>query len=541
MIFSLIILLVVSRLGRARDTCSDFYVGDRTFTSRQNGLALFGTFTMMTSFVSLSDQIAWHGRRGVLLAAGFAVSWLVTLLLVAEPLRNTGRYTLGDALSLRMRARPVRMAAGTVTLVVSFLYMTIQLVAASNLLALLLGLDGAAARPLIILTIAGLTATTVYYTGMRGTTWTQIINAALLLTAVLVLAGALLVYYRFDVARLFGEAVGGATTSGRDLSGPAPTGHRSPQPLEMSSQVLTVMVGHAVLPYLFIRFLTVPGTRDVRRSVSWAIWLITPYYLLIVLIGFGAAALVRPGGLLASPDQHSPVVALLAVELGGVPMRMFVASVVFTTIVAVTAGLALVTAASFTRDIQLNLTDRRDGGERHEVSVARRAVVVICLLLAGVAILFVDANLTFLMSLDVTMAASSIFPALLFAWFWRRFNTVGALCCLYGGVAVTLALVTFSPAVSGDPLALFPGADFAYLPWRHVGLVSIPASFLLGYLGAVVSSERNDAKYAVMQVRALTGIGAAEAVTTSPALAAADGEPGAPRSRRWLPRQRRQH
>ncbi|WBB50436.1 cation acetate symporter [Verrucosispora sp. WMMA2044] len=542
MIFSLIILLVVSRLGRARDTCSDFYVGDRNFTPRQNGLALFGTFTMMTSFVALSDQIAFHGRHGVLLAAGFAVSWLVTLLLVAEPLRNTGSYTLGDTLSLRMRARPVRVAAGTVTLVVSFFYMTIQLVAASNLLALLLGLETGAARALIVLTVAGLTAMTVYYGGMRGTTWTQIINAVLLLAAVLVLAGALLADYRFDVARLFGDAVNGATASSRNLSGPSLAGDGTPQPLELSSQLLTIMVGHAVLPYLFIRFLTVPNTRDVRRSVSWSIWLITPYYLLIVLIGFGAAALVPLGGLVAPSGQRSPTVSLLAGELGGVPMRVFIASVVFTTIVAVTAGLVLVAAASFTRDIHLNLANSLRGGEQHEVAVSRRAVMVICLLLAGGAILLVDANLAFLMSLDVTIAASSVFPALLFAWFWRRFNTVGALCCLYGGIAVTLVLVTFSPAVSGDPLALFPDADFAYLPWRHVGLVTIPVSFLLGYLGAVISAERDDAKYAMMQVRALTGVGAAEAVAAGPALPDSEGVPGVPaRSRRRLPWQRHRY
>ncbi|MFI7702199.1 cation acetate symporter [Nonomuraea sp. NPDC049480] len=512
MIFSLIILLVVSRFGRARSTRSDFYTGDRAFTAPQNGFALFGTFMMMTSFLALSDEIALKGYDGVLLAAGFAVSWLVTLLLVAEPLRNTGKYSLGDTLSVRMGERPVRVAAATVTLVVFFFYMTIQLIGAGRLLALLLKLDGPIGQALVIATIGGLTAVTVYYGGMRGTTWTQIINAVLLFAAAVILAGALLARYRFDVSALLGDAAAKAASDGERLLTPGAKFGHGPHRLEFVSQLLTAVLGHAALPYLFIRFLTVPSAKHARRSVSWAIGLITPYYLLIILIGFGAAALIGPEQILSGPGQRLSAAPLLAFELGDVPLLAFIASVVFTTIVAVTAGLAISAAASFTRDIYANVIRSGPLDEQREITVARRTVVVLCVLLTGCAILLMNQNITFMLSLDVTLVASSILPPLLFSWFWRGFNTAGTLWSMYGGVAATIVLVVFSPAVSGDPLALFPNADFAYFPWKHVGLVSIPVAFLLGYAGARFSTERDAAKYAEMEVRALTGAGAAEAL-----------------------------
>ncbi|MFI9561145.1 cation acetate symporter [Nonomuraea endophytica] len=491
MIFSLVILFLISRLSRARDTRSDFYTGDRTFTAPQNGLALFGTFMMMTSFLTLGDGIALSGYDGVLPVAGFAVSWLTALLLVAEPLRNTGGYTLGDALSVRMRARPVRLAAAVVTLVVFVLYMAGQLVAASGLLALLVGLDGPAGQALIIATISGVTLLTVYHAGMRGTTWTQIINALLLFTAVALLAWTVLSRHRLDASTLLGDAT---------MRLPAP------DLLESLSGLLTTVLGHAVLPYFFIRFLTVPDAKHARRSVSWAIWLTTPYSLLIVLIGFGAAV----------PDKGAGAASLLVVRLADGPVLVFVASVVFTTIIGLTAGLALSAAASFTRDVYTNLIGRGPLDEAREIAVARRTVVVLCLLPAVGAILLMRQNVTFLLSFGITLAASTILPTLLYAWFWRGFNTMGALWSMYGGAAVTTVLVMFSPAVSGDPLALFPGADFALFPWRHVGLVSIPLAFLLGYAGAKARGERDDVRFAEMEVRALTGAGAAEAVPRDP-------------------------
>lgn len=498
MIFSLIIMYLVSRFGRPRNTCSDFYTADRTFTAPQNGLALFGTFMMMTSFVATSDEVARNGFDGVLSTAGLAVSWLVALLLVAEPLRNTSRYTIGDTLSVRMRERPVRLAAAIVTLVVFFAFMTIQLVAASRLLAQLLRVPGPTGQALIIAAIGGITAVTVHRGGMRGTTWTQIFNAVLLFAAVVVLAGALLVHYRFDVSTLLGDAAANAGPGGDRLLAPGAKFGEGQHRLEFVSQLMTAVLGYAALPYLFIRYLAVPTATDVRRSVSWAIWLITPFYLLIILIGFGATAMV------GSPSAGSAV-PLLASELGGFPLLALIASVVFTTIIAVTAGLALSAAASFTRDIYA--VQRGPLDEAREIAIARRTVVVLCVLQTACAVLLMQQNLAFLLSLDITLVASSMLPPLLYSWFWRGFNTAGALWSIYGGAAATVVLVVFSPAVSGDPQALFPGADFAYLPWKSVGLVAIPLGFLLGYVGAKRSPERDDAKYAAMEVRTLTGAG----------------------------------
>nr|WP_042178330.1 cation acetate symporter [Kibdelosporangium sp. MJ126-NF4]CEL13118.1 Putative symporter YjcG [Kibdelosporangium sp. MJ126-NF4]CTQ98806.1 Putative symporter YjcG [Kibdelosporangium sp. MJ126-NF4] len=502
MIFVLVILFVVSRFGRAGSTRSDFYVGDRTFTASQNGLALFGTFLMMTPLLALSGEIALDGYDGVMVTAGFAVSWLVTLLLVAEPLRNTGEYTLGDTLSVRMTERPVRVAASAVTLVVLFCYMTIQLAGAGGVVSVLLNVGGPIGQAVVIATIGGITAAIVYYGGMRGTTWTQVIKAVLLVATLVALAGAVLVHYRFNVSALLGDATA-RSPDGERLLQPGPNR------LEFVSHLVTTVLGNAALPCLLVRFLTVPSAKHARRSVTWAICLSMPCYLLVILIGLGAAALIGPARILAAPGQHFSTVVLLASELGGVALLAFIASVVFTTTVAVTAGLVITAAASFARDIYANKGEPLD--ERREITVARRAVIVLCVLLTVVAILLMNQSVTFMLSLAVTLAASSILPTLLFSWLWRGFNTVGTLWCMYGGAAVTIILVVFSPAVSGDPAALLPAADFAFVPWKHVGLLSIPASFLLGYAGAKCSAERDDGKYAEMDVRALTGAGAEEA------------------------------
>jgi cation/acetate symporter len=395
---------------------------------------------------------------------------------VAEPLRNTGRYTLGDVLSVRLRERPVRLATAALTLVVFFFFMTIQLVGASRLLAQLLGLPSGIGQALVIVAIGGLTAMTVYCGGMRGTTWTQIINAVLLFAAVVTLAAALLVHYRFNVSTLLGDA---ATRAGGDhLLAPGAKFGQGQHRLEFVSQLLTTVFGYAALPYLFIRYLTVPSAAQVRRSVAWAIWLITPFYLLIILIGFGATALIGTDQLRPAPGQELSVVPLLASDLGGFPLLAVIASVVFTTIVAVTAGLAISAAASFTRDIYANVVRRGPLDEAHEITLARRAVVVLCALQTAGAVLLMNQNIAFLLSLDITLVASSMLPPLLYSWFWRRFNTAGALWSIYGGAAATLALVVVSPVISGDSLALFPDADFALFPWKSVGLVSIPLGFL---------------------------------------------------------------
>ncbi|GIF42931.1 solute symporter family protein [Actinoplanes xinjiangensis] len=510
MIFSLIIFFLVSRLGRARDTCSDFYTADRAFTAPQNGFALFGTFMMMTSFLAAGDQVALNGYDGVLVIAALVLSWGVALLLVAEPLRNTGTYTLGDTLSVRMRHRSVRLAAATVTLVVFFCFMTAQLVSAGRLLAQMLHLPSPIGPLLVIIAIGGLTVMTVWYGGMRGTTWTQILNAVLLFAVVIVLAGILLARHRYDISELLGAAA--AARPGDDILAPGLRFGADTHPLDFVSHLLTTVLGYAALPYLFIRYLTVPSAVHARRSVSWTIWLITPFYLLLILIGFGATALITTEQNLPGAGQHRSAVPLLAAHLGGVPLLAFTASVIFTTMIAVAAGLTTSAAANFTRDMYPTVARRKPLDEASEVKVARRTVVVLCIAQTLCAVLLLGHSIEFLLSLDVTLVASSMLPPLLFSWFWRRFNTAGALWSMYGGAAVTVILVAVSPTVSGGPSALFPDADFAYFPWRSVGLVSIPAGFLLGYIGTICRPDQNDVEYSEMEVRALTGAGAAPAL-----------------------------
>ncbi|WP_166349365.1 solute symporter family protein [Phytoactinopolyspora limicola] len=508
MIFLAIILVFVARIGRGKNTPSDYYVANRAFTGPQNGLALFGTYLLMTSFLALSGDVALNGYDAVLFGVSFIIAWLVALVLIAEPLRNTGRFTLGDALSIRMQERPVRMAAATVTLIVFFLYMTIQLTGAAAIVTLLLGVASPLAEAMVILLIGTATTVIVFYGGMRGTTWTQILKAGLLFVGVVALGGALLLHYRFDISTLLGDAASGAGSQSAALLTPGGKfGADTTDKLQFVSQMLTVILGHAALPYLFIRFLTTPSARETRRSVSWAIWLIVPFYVLVMLIGFGAAALVGAETIQSSPGGRLSAAPLLAEELGGVALLAFIASVVFITIIAVTAGLAISAAATFTHDIYRNIA-RHTPSEGQEVHTARITVVVLCVLMTVVGLLLMRQNLHFMLALNVTLVASSILPTMVYSWFWRRFNTSGVLWTMYGGLITTVVLVAFSPAVSGAPQSMLPDVDFAIFPWSYVGLVSIPLGFLYGWLGSKLSRERDDAAYAEMEIRSLSGAGA---------------------------------
>lgn len=505
-----VIALFVRRGGSSTGKAADYYVAGRGFTGPQNGLALCGAFLMVTSFLAMTGEIALNGFDALLFAVSFVVAWLVMLLLVAEPLRNTSKFSLGDTLSVRFSERPVRTAAATVTLVVFFFYMTVQLVFVGQLASLLLGVPGRGMEAAVVIVVGLLTTVILYYGGMRGATWSQMVKAVLLLAGVVLLAGLVLARYHMNVSDILDDAVAAAGPGGERLLVPGTRFGEGGtlQKLEFVSQLVTVVLGHAALPYLFIRFLTVPTAREARRSVSWAVWLLGPYYLLIALLGFGAAAILGPEMIESSPGHRMSAAPLLAAELGGMPLMAFIGAVVLLTVVSVTAGLAISAATAFTRDIYSHVFHRGRLDEAREVAVTRRAVVVLCLLMTGFGVLFLRQNVGFMLALDVTLVASSILPTLLYSWFWRGFNTSGALWSIYGGMLVTILLVVFSPTISGHPEALFPGADFAIFPWKYVGLVSMPLAFLLGYVGAKLSKEHDPAKFAEMEVRALTGAGA---------------------------------
>jgi len=518
--FVLLTLVVVLRTGRRTRDAGDYFTGGGAFTGAQNGVALAGDYLSAAAFLGIAGAIAVYGYDGLLYAIGSFVAWLVALLLVAEWLRNTGRYTMGDVLSFRLRQRPVRTAAATSTILVSLIYLIAQVAGAGGLIALLLGIPNSnrLGQSVVIAVVGGIMILYVLVGGMRGTTWVQILKANLLILTGLVLAAWMLGRYGFNVSKLLGAAVDNSAKAGDKLLAPGLLyGRTGLAKIDFISLSLAALLGPASLPHILMRFYTVPNAREARRSVAWAIWLIGGFFLLVVVIGFGATALVGPEAILAAPGSSNSAAPLLAYEIGGELLLGLVAAVAFATILAVVAGLTIATSASFAHDLYASVIKRGKVKPGEEVRVARGTAVVVGLFAIGGGILANGQNVAVLVSLAFAVAASANMASLVYSLCWRRFTTTGALLSMYGGMAVALLLVVFSPAVSGTPASMLPGADFALFPLANPGIVSIPVSFLLGAIGSVVGpkDELAGPRFAEMEVRALTGSGTD--VATAPA------------------------
>jgi cation/acetate symporter len=511
--FVLLTLVVVFRTGRGNKTASDYYTGGRGFTGGQNGVALAGDYLSAAAFLGITGAVAVFGYDGLLYAIGSFVAWLVALLLVAEWLRNTGRYTVGDVLSYRLRRRPVRSAAATSTLIISVLYLIAQIAGAGGLIALLLGIPNSNrfAQSVVIALVGALMIVYVLVGGMRGTTWVQIFKANLLIVAGLALAAWVLGRFAFNFSDLLGEAVENSPQTGSGILAPGlQFGRTELSKLDFISLSLAAVLGPASLPHILMRLYTVPTAQEARRSVVWAIWLIGGFFLCVLVIGYGAAALVGAETILASPGSSNSAAPLLAYRLGGELLLGIVAAVAFATILAVVAGLTIAASASFAHDVYANVIKKGSAEPAEEVRVARRTAVVVGLLAIGGGILANGQNVAVLVALAFAVAASSNMAALVYSLFWKRFNTTGALYSMYGGMGAALFLVIVSPAVSGSPTSMIPGADFALFPLANPGIVSIPLSFLLGVIGTFLGPSDDDAdrRFAEMEVRALTGAGA---------------------------------
>ncbi len=513
-VFVVITLVIVFRASRTSKTAVDYYAAGHSFSGAQNGIAISGDYLSAASFLGIAGAIAVYGYDGFLYSIGFLVAWLIALLLVAELLRNTGRYTMGDVLSFRMQQRPVRAAAAVSTLAVSFFYLLAQMAGAGGLVALLLGIEAKAGQALVIAVVGVIMILYVIIGGMRGTTWVQIIKATLLIAGAFAMTVWVLGKFGFNLSSLLGAAVEKVGEGGEALLNPgAQYGLSGTSKLDFLSLALALVLGTAGLPHILMRFYTVPTAKEARRSVVWAIWLIGIFYLFTLVLGYGAGALVGAETITAAPGGQNSAAPLLAYALGGTVLLGLIAAVAFATILAVVAGLTITASASFAHDIYANVIKRGTVDDKaQEVRVARITALVIGAVAIVGGIVASGQNIAFLVALAFAVAASANLPTILYSLFWKRFNTGGALWSIYGGLAVCVLLIVFSPAVSGGEKAMFPAVDFQWFPLANPGIVSIPVAFLLGYLGTVLSKERNEAKYAEMEVRSLTGAGAEKAV-----------------------------
>ncbi len=531
---SLFIAVVIVTVGitfwasRQNRSAADYYAGGRSFTGSQNGLAVAGDYMSAASFLGISGAIALSGYDGFLYSIGFLVAWLVALLLVAELLRNSGRFTMADQLAYRMRQTPVRTAAATSTVVVSIFYLLAQMVGAGALVTLLLGVTSESAKNWVIVGVGLLMIFYVTVGGMKGTTWVQIVKAVLLMTGTILITFLVLLHFHFNISEMLGAAVD-KTGKPNFLDPGLKYGVSTTAKIDFVSLGLALVLGTAGLPHILIRFYTVPTAQTARTSVLWAIGLIGFFYLMTLVLGFGAAALLDTGpesavgtskGNLASPLLAEEVGGG-AGSLGGAILLALIAAVAFATILAVVAGLTLTSASSVAHDIYGNVIKKGQATDKEEVNVARGAAFVIGFIAILLAIPSQKLNIAFLVALAFAVAASANLPSLIYNLFWRRFNTRGAVWSIYGGLVSSVALVFFSPVVSGkvDPLtgesaSLFGlGTDFSWFPLENPGIVSIPIGFLLGYLGTISSRETaSEDWYDELEVRSLTGAGAEKAI-----------------------------
>ena len=520
------LVIAVTAAGGNRTT-ADYYAGGRAFTGRQNGIAIGGDYLSAASFLGIAGLIALNGYDGFLYSIGFLVGWLLVLLLVAGPLRNTGRYTTGDVLDLRLKAVPVRAAAAVSTLTVSLFYLLAQMAGAGGLVSLLLGVHSAQGQDATVAVVGLLMIFYVLVGGMKGTTWVQIVKAVLLTIGAAVATVWVLARAGFSLSALLGHAAA-ASPAGRAVLGPGLLyGVNTVSKFNFISLSLALVLGTAGLPHVLMRLYTVPDAAQARRSVVWTIGLVGVFYMFTLVLGFGAMWLVGAKQIESAPGKANSAVPLLAFHLGGTVFLGLVAAVAFATILAVVAGLTITASASFAHDVYANVLRRggdADKGDRgradpeDEVRVARTTAIVIGLIAVIGGIYAKDIDVAFLVALAFAVAASANLPSILYSFFWPRFTARGALWSIYGGLISAVGLIIFSPVVSGGSTGLGgagpslisdPHINFAFFPLDNPGIVSIPLAFFLGWLGSVTDKNASDpARFARMQVRALTGIGA---------------------------------
>jgi cation/acetate symporter len=416
---------------------------------------------------------------------------------------------------LRLRNTRVRAAAAVATLTISLFYLLAQMAGAGALVSLLLGVSGTAGQAIVVVVVGGAMLCYVLIGGMKGTTWVQIIKATILAVGTVIITLWVMAKCGFNFSALLSRA-SAASPSGKAVLGPGLLyGGGLSAHFNFISLAMALVLGTAGLPHLIMRLYTVPDAREARRSVVWTVWLVGVFYICTLVLGFGAMWLVGGKAILNAPGKDDSALPLLAYKLGGTLLMGGVAAVAFATILAVVAGLTITASASFAHDVYSGVFHGGEAEPRDEVRVARITAVVIGLVAVIGGIIARNIDVAFLVSLAFAVAASANLPTILYSLFWPRFTARGALWSIYGGLIISVGLIVFSPVVSGSAggaspsLITDPHVNFAFFPLSNPGIVSIPLAFFLGWLGSVTDRTPADhARFARIQVRALTGIGA---------------------------------
>lgn len=485
-----------------RDTTNEFFVSKRRLSAGQNGLALFGDYISAAALLGVPGLIALNGYDGLLYLLGPIVALPVILVLIAEPFHASGRFTIADSMARRLRPRPMHKALGVSALATSMLYLIAQLVGAGALAAPMLGLPGSTAQRLLAASLGSLMIIYVVIGGMKAATLMQSFKAVVLLAASSCLAVLVLSKFSFGLDDLLAASARMHSAGEEFLRPGLRFGDGLTGSLNMFSLQLGLVLGAAGLPHLLMRLCAVPTARKARASVEGATVLTFLFCLTAAVLGFGAIAVLGFGAI-APPGNTATL--LLAESLGGSLLLAVISCVVFATILAVVAGVMLTAATSVAHDLYSAVIKSGQASDKKELFVARTSVVAIGVIAIGLSMLAQNINPSVLIGLSFAVAASAHLPTILFTFYWRDFTTTGATWSVYGGLISSVGLTILSPAVSGSPSAMVPGMDFAYFPLQNPGVVSIPLSFLLGWLGSRFGRERPDrVQYAAFEARTLT-------------------------------------
>jgi cation/acetate symporter len=551
LVFVAITLVITYFAAKRTKTTSDFYSAGRTITGFQNGWAVAGDYMSAASFLGISGLIAFFGYDGFMYSVGWLVAYLTVLLLVAEPLRNTGKFTMADVLAFRLQNKTVRGVAAFSTLAVSLFYMIAQMVGAGSLVSLLipqLSFD------LAIWIVGVLMLVYVVFGGMLATTWVQIVKAILLMSGTILLSLLVLAHYHFSMVEFF-DAIANVKGTIKDAAGTVIATKNFTEPglryngqwgaLDLISLGVALIFGTAGLPHILVRFYTVPTARAARTSVVWAMILIGAFYIMTTFLGFGAATLVgkanigvhvtgakatafiaahfadaeklneqltKTGYIVPAPNNNLAA-PLLAGKLGGDVFLSFIAAVAFATILAVVAGLTIASSSAFAHDVWANIVRHGEMSRGDEVKVARIAALVIGFLAIVLALALKTLNVAFLVGLAFAVAASANVPAIVLTLYWKRFNTTGTVVGMVVGLVSSLVLIALSPAVMGIDASTVAVRHLvqakALFPLENPGIVSVPLGFIAAIVAALLTTDpKAEASFHELTVRANTGLGA---------------------------------
>jgi cation/acetate symporter len=511
------VTLVITYFSARKATGSAaYFAAGRSIKGWQNGLAVAGDYMSAASFLGISGAICMKGYDGFMYSVGFLVAYLTVLLLVAEPLRNAGKYTMADLLAYRLKPRPVRAMASLSTLTVSTFYMIAQMVGAGGIIKVLLpGVEFEQA----VIGVGALMLVYVVFGGMLATTWVQIIKAVLLMCGAFALSWMVLA--KHGSLGAFFDAISAATYDGTtapvNLLDPGlQYGATTTSKMDFISLALGLVLGTAGLPHILVRFYTVPDAKTARVSVVWATAIIGLFYILTTFFGFGAATILKLSSLpldAAGKPDGNMVAPILAQTLGGEWFFAFISAVAFATILAVVAGLTMSASTSFAHDFYTNVIHHgKEKSPGEEVRVARITAFVVGAISIFLAIKLRSLNVAFLVGLAFAVAASANLPVIIFSVFWKRFNTSGAVAGLVVGLLSSIVLIVVSPSVMDPKGAALITAE-PWFPLKNPGIVSIPLGFIAAWLATLLTARDPAAeeKFAELSVRSQTGLGSEKA------------------------------